>query len=92
MEGSGKVQGRFREGAGEIQGRFRKGSGKAQGRSRVDSGNIQVMIRKGSRKLPESFLNFLNLSTEHKNFAVLVKGHLGSENYFINEMLQSTKN
>jgi hypothetical protein len=32
LEGTGKVQGRYREGTGKVQGRYREGTGKVQGR------------------------------------------------------------
>ena len=44
-EGSGKVQGRFREDSGKVEGRFRKGSGKVQSTiSIVYQGTLQNLF------------------------------------------------
>ena len=47
------MKGMFREVSGKVQERFREGSVKVQG-----------MIKDGSGKFPETFLIFLNFSTE----------------------------
>ena len=61
-EGSGKVQGRFRDGSRKLQGRFRRGSRKAQGRF-LRNPRGSKMFREGfgkdqERYLIESFLTF----------------------------------